>query len=94
MSLRAALLSLRQRLAHRRDTEHGQQLVRIALIVLILGYVAMPEVRNDLPPAQYADVLAIVLCGLCLSLLAFAWLLWRPDRSDPRRIFCMLADYG
>lgn len=92
--MRAALLPLRQRLAQRQDTEHGQQIVRIVLIVLILGYVAMPDVRRDLPPAQYAGVLAIVLTGLGLSLLAFGWLLWRPGRSDPRRILGMLADYG
>lgn len=94
MNPRAGLPWLRQRLAHRRDSEHGQQIVRIALIVLILAYVLMPEVRSDLPPAQYANVLAIVLGGLGLSLLAFAWLLWQPGRSDPRRIFGMVADYG
>lgn len=85
---------LRQRLAQRQDTEHGQQIVRIVLIVGILVYVLLPWVRADLPPAQYNSVLAIVLMGLTLSLLAFGWLLWRPQRSDPRRILGMLADYG
>ncbi|NIJ70645.1 response regulator [Xanthomonas sp. 60] len=85
---------LRHRLAQRQDTEHGQQIVRIVLIVGILVYVLLPWVRADLPPAQYNGVLAIVLTGLTLSLLAFGWLLWRPQRSDPRRILGMLADYG
>lgn len=88
------LPTLRQRLAQRQDSEHGQQIVRTALIVLILGYVLMPGVRSDLPPAQYNGVLAIVLSGLALSLLIFGWLLWRPGRSDPRRILGMVADYG
>ena len=85
---------LQERLAQRQDTEHGQQIVRIVLIIGILAYVLLPSVRNDLPPTQYHGVLAIVLTGLTLSLLAFGWLLWRPQRSDPRRILGMLADYG
>lgn len=90
----ALLPRLRQRLALRQDSEHGQQIVRIALISVILAYVLMPGVRNDLPHSQYVGVLAIVLGGLGLSVLAFAWLLWRPQRSDPRRVLGMLADYG
>ncbi|WP_349998970.1 ATP-binding protein [Stenotrophomonas lacuserhaii] len=92
--MRALLPRLRNRLAQRQDSEHGQQIVRIVLISLILAYVLMPGVRNDLPHDQYVGVLAIVLGGLGLSLLAFGWLLWRPQRSDPRRILGMLADYG
>ncbi|MEN5264093.1 ATP-binding protein [Stenotrophomonas sp. TWI587] len=85
---------LKQRLAQRPDSEHGQAIVRIALITLILMYVLMPGPRHDLPPAQYHGVLAIVLTGLTLSLGLFGWLLWRPGRSDPRRVAGMLADYG
>ncbi len=92
--MNALLHRLRTRLQQRGDTEHGQQIVRIILIVLILAYVLLPQVRNDLPPVQYTGVLAIVLTGLSLSLLMFGWLLWRPGRSDPRRILGMLADYG
>lgn len=85
---------LKHRLAQRPDTEHGQAIVRIVLITLILLYVLMPGPRHDLPPAQYHGVLAIVLTGLTLSLGLFGWLLWRPGRSDPRRVAGMLADYG
>ncbi|MEG0186947.1 MAG: histidine kinase dimerization/phospho-acceptor domain-containing protein, partial [Stenotrophomonas sp.] len=58
------------------------------------AYVLLPSARHDLPQAQYVGVLAIVLTGLSLSLLLFGWLLWRPGRSDPRRVLGMLADYG
>jgi len=85
---------LKQRLAQRPDSDHGQAIVRIALITVILLYVLMPGPRHDLPPAQYHGVLAIVLTGLTLSLGLFGWLLWRPGRSDPRRVAGMLADYG
>ena len=88
------LALLRRQLGNRPDSEHGQAIVRIVLIVLILGYVLMPGVRNDLPHHQYQVVLGIVLTGLTLSVLLFSWLLARPGRSDPRRVAGMLADYG
>jgi len=86
--------ALKQRLGNRPDTEHGQAIVRMVLIVLILGYVLLPGPRHDLPHHQYQVVLGIVLTGLTLSVLLFAWLLARPGRSDPRRVAGMLADYG
>ncbi|MCR6686868.1 ATP-binding protein [Pseudoxanthomonas sp.] len=85
---------LKARLSHRPDSEHGQALVRIALIVLILGYVLLPSSRAGLDADQYRDVLAIVLTGLGLSLGIFAALLAHPARSDGRRAVGMLADYG
>lgn len=39
-------------------------------------------------------MLATALTGLVVSLLLFGWLLWRPHRSDLRRVVGMLADYG
>jgi len=90
-----SLLSrIRLRLSQRHDSEHGQQIVRIVLISFILAYVLLPAPRHDLPHDQYVGVLAIVLTGLSLSLLLFGWLLWKPGRSDPRRVLGMLADYG
>ncbi|CAD7381011.1 MULTISPECIES: ATP-binding protein [Xanthomonas] len=85
---------IRQRLMHRPDSEHGQAIVRIVLISLILAYVLLPGVRHSLPPHQHTGVLVIVLTGLSLGLALFGWLLWRPGRSDARRILGMLADYG
>ncbi|MDW7599981.1 hybrid sensor histidine kinase/response regulator, partial [Stenotrophomonas maltophilia] len=92
--MKRLLSRLRLRLSQRQDSEHGQQIVRIVLISLILAYVLLPAPRHDLPHTQYVGVLAIVLTGLSLSLLLFGWLLWRPARSDPRRVLGMLADYG
>src|SRR5690606_5855041 len=84
----------RQRLSGRPDSEHGQALVRVALILLILCYVLLPSSRSGLDAEQYRDVLAIVLGGLALSLAIFGALLARPGRSDLRRAVGMLADYG
>ena len=85
---------VRGRLGNRPDSEHGQAIVRIVLILLILGFVLLPSSRAKPDLAQYQGVLAIVLSGLVLSLGIFAWLLARPGRSDVRRIVGMLADYG
>ena len=90
----ALLQQFKERLPARRDNEHGQALVRIALISLILMYVLLPPVRAQLPAAQYEGVLAIVLSGLTLGCILLGWMWLRPERSDTRRIIGMLADYG
>lgn len=84
---------VKRRLAQRPDSEHGQAIVRVVLISLILVYVLLSGARLH-RLEQYQGVLATVLTGLGLSLLLFGWLLWKPERSDPRRVAGMLADYG
>ena len=81
-----------QRLRQRGDSEHAQALVRIAIIMMILGYVLLPSVRSGLVDSEYRIVLSIVVGGLGLSLLLFGWLLVWPARSDPRRVAGMLAE--
>ncbi|TAA21833.1 ATP-binding protein [Pseudoxanthomonas winnipegensis] len=90
----ALLQQFKLRLPVRRDNEHGQAVVRIALISLILMYVLLPPVRAQLPVHQYQGVLAIVLSGLSLGCVLLVWMWLRPERSDTRRIIGMLADYG
>lgn len=84
---------VRRRLAQRPDSEHGQAIVRVVLISLILVYVLLSGARLHRLD-QYQGALATAVTGLGLSLLLFGWLLWRPQRSDPRRVAGMLADYG
>lgn len=69
-------------------------MVRIALISIILSYVFLPGPRATLPLRQYMEVVAVVSSGLVLSFAVLIWLLWRPERSDVRRIIGMIADYG
>ena len=63
---------VRGRLGNRPDSEHGQAIVRIVLIVLILGFVLLPSTRAQPDLEQYQGVLAIVRSGLVLSLGIFA----------------------
>ena len=92
--MNTVLAWLAQRLRQRADSEHGQALVRIALIALILCYVLLFARETGLSGTQYRNVLAIILGGQALSIVLFAWLLALPGRSDPRRVAGMLADYG
>jgi len=85
---------LRQRLRQRGDSEHAQALVRIVMIALILCYVLLSAGRWGLPPAQLRLVITLILIAQGLSLALMGWLLWKPGRSDLRRILGMVDDYA
>lgn len=85
---------IRDRLSNRPDSEHWQALIRIALTVLIFGYVLVPSSRHGLTAEQFGDVVLVVGTGLAVSLAIFASLLAWPGRSDARRMAGMLSDYG
>ncbi|MGX9720194.1 response regulator [Stenotrophomonas acidaminiphila] len=90
----SAFAWLRQRLRQRGDSEHAQALVRIVMIALILCYVLLSAGRWDLPPAQLRLVITLILIAQGLSLALMGWLLWKPGRSDLRRILGMVDDYA
>ncbi|MCD9005638.1 response regulator [Luteimonas sp. XNQY3] len=85
---------LRARLADRHDSEHGQATVRLAMLVLIYGYLEVfvggkPEVARQLWLSEaYLAIEYAVAVGI------FVWLLWRPGVSHPRRVLGMVADYS
>jgi two-component system sensor histidine kinase RpfC len=87
------LSALWRRLSGRSDSEHAQAGVRILLVALILVYVLVSRSHWQFG-AGYRPLLAMVLTAQAVSLLIFGWLLWRPQRSDVRRIAGMLQDYG
>lgn len=89
----AALTWARGRLANRPDTEHGQALVRLAMLVLVVAYLQLvvsgrPDIAQELRLSQ--QLLAVEF-GVCFLILA--WLLARPGVSYPRRVLGMIADY-
>ena len=85
---------VRSRLSNRPDSEHGQAIVRLSLISLILAYALLPSSREMLDVREYSIVLTIVLSGLVNGIGIVAWLLVRPGKSGPRRALGMVADYG
>ena len=85
---------VRSRLEHRGDSEHGQALIRVALISIILVYALLPSSRAALPTDEYSIVLTIIVSGLVNGLGIIAWLLVQPGKSHVRRGLGMIADYG
>jgi two-component system sensor histidine kinase RpfC len=92
--MRAVFAGLKRRLSQRTDSEHAQALVRIVLIALILCYVLLSSQRWGLPAEQLRLVVTLILIAQGLSLVLMGWLLWRPARSDLRRILGMVDDYA
>lgn len=88
----ALLQRLRQRLAAREDSEHGQATVRLGALAVVLVYLllAPPDTRNE----GYDDVMALVMTGFAIGTVILAWLVVAPGRSHPRRLLGMAADYG
>ena len=85
---------VRSQLSNRPDSEHGQAIVRLGLISLILAYALLPSSRQMLDAREYTIVLTIVLTGLVNGIGIVAWLLVRPGKSGSRRALGMVADYG
>jgi len=89
-----ALSSLRQRLMGRPDSEHGQALVRIAVISVVLVYLLLHgrEVSGNLD--GYRDVLLMVAAGFAVGLGLVLGILRQPGVSHARRAIGMVSDYG
>ncbi|MEO7013063.1 MAG: ATP-binding protein [Dokdonella sp.] len=89
--MRAFLNRIQVRLGSRPDSEHGQALVRIVVLSVVLLYLL-------LRPAQTSDgyvlVLQMVASGFVVGTLLIVWLLRQPGVSHLRRAIGMLFDYG
>ncbi|NUS59522.1 MAG: response regulator [Lysobacter sp.] len=88
-----AFASLRQRFANRPDSEHGQALVRLAVLSVVLVYLLLRG-PGDEPWAEYRDVLLMVATGFAVGLGIVLSIMVRPGVSHPRRIIGMVSDYG
>jgi two-component system sensor histidine kinase RpfC len=83
---------LRQRLSGRPDSEHGQALVRLGVLSVVLGYLLVhgPEGIEG----AYEDVLLMVAAGFLVGTALVVAILLRPGVSRPRRVVGMISDYG
>ncbi len=92
MAASSALKTVRKRLAARTDSEHGQALVRIALVSIVFvyfftGYFAS---KVDETALQFARLLAFA--SITSSAAIFAAIVWRPRQSVIRRFVGMIHD--
>jgi two-component system sensor histidine kinase RpfC len=89
-----ALTALRQRLANRPDSEHGQAIVRLAVLTVVLVYLLLRGPSPDEPWAEYRDVLLMVATGFAVGLGLVIAIVARPGVSHLRRAIGMVSDYG
>ena len=77
---------VKTRLSNRPDSEHGQALVRIAVISVILVYVLLANSGSSMSSDIYSSLVSIILAGLVIGMGLIASLLVSPGRSDLRRL--------
>src|SRR5688572_9036005 len=92
--MKHALSWMRDRLAQRSDSEHGQAFVRIAVLLVVLVYMLVRGAGGNLPRAEYANVLHMVELGFTVGLVLIVWIFASPGPSHVRRAIGMLSDYG
>ena len=90
---RPSLGSLRRRFAQRPDSEHGQALVRLVVLTVVLVYLLLRGPDGE-QATQYSDVLAMVATGCVIGVGIMAGIVMRPGASHLRRALGMVSDYG
>ncbi len=92
MGVAGALQSVKHRLAARTDSEHGQALVRLAIVAIILFYffTGFFAARVDEAALQAARLLALI--SIAASAAIFAAIVLRPSKSVMRRLVGMFHD--
>lgn len=91
-ALLAVMSPIRQRLAERPDSEHGQAGVRLAIASLILVYLAALHYFDS---GSYIEVMiAVMLAEFLVAVGIMASILLRPGTSHVRRCVGMVTDYA
>ncbi len=92
--MNGSLLSdIRRRLANREDSEHGQALVRIAIVSIVVIYFFTSFFATYVvDPVRLQQARFISLLSLSLSFAIFAAIVMRPEASVIRRLIGMVHD--
>lgn len=83
---------VRQRLAGRADSEHGQSLVRIAFVSIVLVYFYTEYFVSRVDPTSLFVARVIVAASFAMSTAIFAHIVWRPGQSVVRRLVGIVHD--
>jgi two-component system, sensor histidine kinase RpfC len=93
--IRAAAGWVRSRLSNRPDSEHGQALVRLSVLLVVLIYMlARRLIILDHDDAASSAVLLMVATGFVVGTGILVAILRNPVVSHQRRAVGMLSDYG
>ena len=90
--MNAALQWIRNRLADRPDSEHGQAIVRLVIAGLLLAYLWALHRFGDQVEARI--MVLVMLLEVLAALGIVASILLRPGVSHPRRWVGMISDYA
>ncbi len=88
----AALDPIRQRLAERSDSEHGQAGVRLAIATMILAY--LWALHNFDGGTHIDTMIMVMLAEFLVAIGIMTSILVAPERSHVRRWIGMLTDYA
>jgi two-component system, sensor histidine kinase RpfC len=94
--MRSFLALVHARLSQRPDSEHGQALVRIAVLSVVLLYLLLRPVHSSdfAVRTGYVLVLQMVAVGFSVGAFLIGWIVLRPGVSHVRRAIGMVSDYG
>ena len=85
--MHAILARIHARFASRPDSEHGQALVRIAVLSVVLLYLLLSRAHgsNEANHQGYLLVLGMVAFGFTIGAMLLGWIFLRPGVSHLRR---------
>ncbi|ENZ95787.1 RpfH protein [Xanthomonas fragariae] len=85
---------LRDQLAKRTDSEHGQASVRIAMILVIVAYSVRSASQWQVFRHQLHQLFWLIAIGKKVALLIVVWSVAMPKKLYLRRTLGMQSDYG
>lgn len=88
------LAPIRRKFANRPDSEHGQALVRLAVLSVVLAYLLLRGQGPGEEWTHYRDVLLMVATGFAVGAGIVVAIMSRPGVSHVRRAIGMVSDYG
>jgi two-component system sensor histidine kinase RpfC len=98
ITLRARTGLIRERFRNRPDSEHGQAVVRMVVLTVVLIYMLIRRAvgidGNDGSDAAVTLVFLFVALGLAIGVVILWRIIVNPEVSHPRRVVGMLSDYG
>ena len=92
MGVSEALQFVKQRLASRTDSEHGQAITRLVLVSIGLIYFFTGYFASSVDEADLQAVRLLAFAAIACSAAIFAAIVWEPAESPLRRVVGMLHD--
>ncbi len=92
MGVSRALDYVRQQLSDRADSDHGQALVRLAIVSIVLVYFFTDLFASRVEEDALRSARLLALVSISISAAIFGAIVWRPGKSVLRRLFGMIHD--